>query len=268
MSCGGSIPVDHAATVLGHRPLGDGSGLLAVKCEEIASSAEPGQFVMVRPGTGNDPFLGRPLAVADAAGDVFKMVYRIVGRGTALMALKRQGDPITVRGPIGTGFFSSRGERPLPEKVILAGGSVGAAPLLFASRKLGLPRIAGTVMGVSGRGWEGFAEWLKEAFPGTALYSDDGTVGTKGTVLSGLPDTLPGDTEIWACGPQGMLRALAAKYPRDGQRIMVALESRMACGMGGCLGCVIPTIHGNRRVCVDGPVFSAGEVKWNDLSSS
>ena len=145
---------------------------------------------------------------------------------------------------------------------------MGAAPLLFAARKLGLQKIAGTVMGVSGRGWEGYAEWLKEAFPGTALYSDDGTIGTKGTVLSGLPGTLPDDTEIWACGPQGMLRAIAAKYPGEGQRIMVALESRMACGMGGCLGCVIPTIHGNRRVCVDGPVFSAGEVKWNDLSSS
>ena len=104
-------------------------------------------------------------------------------------------------------------------------------------------------------------------FPGVDLYSDDGTAGTKGTVLSGLPDTLPGDTELWACGPQGMLRAIAAKYPRDGGRILAALESRMACGMGGCLGCVIPTVSGNRRVCVDGPVFTAEEVKWNELSS-
>ena len=86
-------------------------------------------------------------------------------------------------------------------------------------------------------------------------------------MLSGLPDTLPGDTELWACGPQGMLRAIAAKYPRDGGRILAALESRMACGMGGCLGCVIPTVSGNRRVCVDGPVFTAEEVKWNELSS-
>ena len=267
MNCGGGSPRDYAAAVLGHRPLGDGSGLLAVRCGEIASSAEPGQFVLVRPGTGNDPFLGRPLAVVDAAGDVFKMIYRVVGRGTALLAAKRQGDPVTVRGPIGRGFFSARGEKPLPRKVILAGGSVGAAPLLFAARRLGMSRIERTVMGVAGKGWEGFAEWLKEAFPGVDLYSDDGTAGTKGTVLSGLPDTLPGDTELWACGPQGMLRAIAAKYPRDGGRILAALESRMACGMGGCLGCVIPTVSGNRRVCVDGPVFTAEEVMWNELSS-
>ncbi|MBP6333380.1 MAG: dihydroorotate dehydrogenase [Aminivibrio sp.] len=265
MSCGGS-PRDYGAAVLGHRPLGDGSGLIAVRCEEIASCAEPGQFVLVRPGTGNDPFLGRPLAVADAAGDVFKVVYRIVGRGTALLASKRQGDPVTVRGPVGRGFFSARGEKALPRKVILAGGSVGAAPLLFAARRLGMSRIEKTVMGVAGKGWEGFAEWLKEAFPGVDLYSDDGTAGKKGTVLSGLPGSLPPDTELWACGPQGMLRAVAEKYPLDGHRIMAALESRMACGMGGCMGCVIPTVSGNRRVCVDGPVFSADEVKWNELS--
>ncbi len=216
MNCGGGSPRDYAAAVLGHRPLGDGSGLLAVRCGEIASSAEPGQFVLVRPGTGNDPFLGRPLAVVDAAGDVFKMIYRVVGRGTALLAAKRQGDPVPVRGPIGRGFVSARGEQPLPRKAILAGGSVGAAPLLFAARRLGMSRIERTVMGVAGKGWEGFAEWLKEAFPGVDLYSDDGTAGTKGTVLSGLPDTLPGDTELWACGPQGMLRAIAAKYPGTG----------------------------------------------------
>jgi dihydroorotate dehydrogenase electron transfer subunit len=63
-----------------------------------------------------------------------------------------------------------------------------------------------------------------------------------------------------------MLRALAAKYPEDRARIRVALESRMACGMGGCLGCVIPTARGNRRVCVDGPVFTAEEVLWNEFA--
>ena len=118
-----------------------------------------------------------------------------------------------------------------------------------------------------GKGWEGFAEWLKEAFPGVDLFSGDGTLGTKGTVLAGLPGTLPADSELWACGPQAMLSAIAAHYPRDGGRILAALESRMACGMGGCLGCVIPTVSGNRRVCVDGPVFTAEEVMWNELSS-
>ncbi len=266
MTCGGSAPRDYEAKVAGGRALGDGSGLLAVECEDIASAAEPGQFVMVRPGSCGDPFLGRPLAVAAASGGIFKMLYRIVGRGTALLASKRQGDSLVVRGPIGRGFFSSRGDTSLPKKVLLAGGSVGAAPLLFAARRLGMAKVAGVSMGVSGRGWEGFAEWLKESFPGVALFSDDGSVGTKGTALDGLPCQLPADTEIWACGPQGMLRALAAKYPEDRARIRVALESRMACGMGGCLGCVIPTARGNRRVCVDGPVFTAEEVLWNEFA--
>ncbi len=126
MTCGGSAPRDYEAKVAGSRALGDGSGLLAVECEAIASAAEPGQFVMVRAGSCGDPFLGRPLAVAAASGGIFKMLYRVVGRGTELLASKRQGDSLVVRGPIGRGFFSSRGDIPLPKKVFLAGGSVGA----------------------------------------------------------------------------------------------------------------------------------------------
>lgn len=150
--------------------------------------------------------------------------------------------------------------------MILAGGAVGAAPLLFALERLG-GRTERAVMGVAGRGWEDFASWLMDVFPALELYSDDGTLGIQGTVLSGLPEELPGNTEIWACGPEGMLRALAGRFPADGERIRVALEARMACGMGGCLGCVIPTRSGQKRVCVDGPVFAASEVLWNEFPS-
>ena len=266
MTCGGRAPRDYSARIESNRLLGEKTGLLTVLCPAIAGSAEPGQFVMVRPGGGDDPFLGRPLAVASVSHGTFTLVYRVVGKGTALLAKRRAGDELTVRGPIGQGFFSSREGLPLPEKVILAGGAVGAAPLLFALERLG-GRTERAVMGVAGRGWEDFASWLMDVFPALELYSDDGTLGIQGTVLSGLPEELPGNTEIWACGPEGMLRALAGKYPADGERIRVALEARMACGMGGCLGCVIPTVSGNRRVCVDGPVFTAEEVKWNELSS-
>ncbi|MEA4881411.1 MAG: dihydroorotate dehydrogenase electron transfer subunit [Synergistaceae bacterium] len=266
MTCGGRAPRDYSARIESNRLLGEKTGLLTVLCPAIAASAEPGQFVMVRPGGGDDPFLGRPLAVAFVSGRTFTLVYRVVGKGTALLAKRRAGDELTVRGPIGQGFFSSREGLPLPEKVILAGGAVGAAPLLFALQRLG-GRAERTVMGVAGSGWEDFASWLMEVFPALELYSDDGTLGIKGTVLSGLPEELPGNTEVWACGPEGMLRALAAKYPSDGGRIRVALEARMACGMGGCLGCVIPTRSGQKRVCVDGPVFAASEVLWNEFPS-
>ena len=267
MTCGGSAPRDYSARIESNQILGEKTGLLTVLCPAIAGSAEPGQFVLVRPGTGDDPFLGRPLAVASVSEETFTMVYRVVGKGTALLAKRRTGDDLTVRGPIGHGFFSSRGESPLPEKVILAGGAVGAAPLLFALQRLGAGRVERAVMGVAGCGWEDFAQWLKEVFPDVELFSDDGKIGKKGTVLSGLPEDLPGDTEIWACGPEGMLRAIAAKYPSDGDRIRVALEARMACGMGGCLGCVIPVRSGQKRVCVDGPVFTASEVLWNEFPS-
>ena len=265
MTCRNSPPRDYETEIVENRRLDEATFLMALRCQGIAGAAEPGQFVLVRPGTGNDPFLGRPLAVAAAAGDTVKMLVRVTGRGTALLAAKRKGDVLTARGPSGRGFWSSRGAAPLPEKVILAGGSVGVAPLVFAARRLGPSRVEGFLTGVAGKGWEGLVRWVKEELPEGEIYSDDGTLGKKGTVLSGLSDSLPQGLEIWACGPAGMLRALAAKYPDQGGQIRVSLESRMACGMGGCLGCVIPTLSGGARVCADGPVFSALEVKWDEL---
>lgn len=260
-------PGDHEAEVVENRKLDDKTFLLALCCPGIARAAEPGQFALVRPGTAKDPFLGRPLAVAAAAGDTFKMIVRVTGRGTALLASKRRGEVLTVRGLSGRGFWAARGEKPLPERVIFAGGSVGAAPLVFAARRLGSSQMERWVAGVAGEGWEGLIRWIKQEVPEAEIYSDDGTLGKKGTALSGLPASLPEDTEIWACGPAGMLKALAAKYPDQGGQVLVSLESRMACGMGGCLGCVIPTLSGSARVCADGPVFSALEVKWDELPS-
>ncbi len=265
MTCEKSPPRDFGAEVLENRRLDGATFLMTLRCPEIAGAAEPGQFVLIRPGTGHDPFLGRPLAVAGAAGDGFKVIVRIAGRGTALLASRREGDLLVVRGPSGKGFWSSRGGAPLPEKIILAGGSVGAAPLVFAAARLAPSRVERMVFGFAGRGWEGLARLLEETLPDARLYSDDGTLGNKGTVLSGLPLDIPGGAEIWACGPGGMLKALAAKYPGRGGEIRVSLEARMACGMGGCLGCTVPTVTGSARVCAEGPVFTAGEVKWDEL---
>lgn len=266
MTCGGRAPRDYRAVIKGNRLLGGGIALLTLECPEIASGAEPGQFVMVRPGTGDDPFLGRPLAVAAAGLSEFTIVYRVVGRGTELLSQKVAGDALSVRGPIGTGFLSARAGKALPDKIILAGGSVGAAPLLFAARRLDPSRRGKSLMGMAGKGWEGFAKWLEEILPEGEIYSDDGTLGSRGTVLTGLPDEIPENTEIWACGPLGMLKALAAKYSSQQNQIWVALEAPMACGMGGCLGCVIPVAGGQKRACVDGPVFVAEEVLWDELN--
>lgn len=264
MTCRSTAPQDWRAELVENRKLDEAAFVLSLNCAEIARSVEPGQFVLLRPGTGNDPFLGRPLAVAEAAGDIFRVILKVAGRGTELLASRREGDFITVRGPSGKGFWSSRRNEPLPKKVILAGGSVGAAPLIFAARRLG-SAVTAAAFGFAGRGWEGVAKLTGELVSGARLFSDDGAFGRKGTVLAGLPDELPENTEIWACGPAGMLKALAAKYPGSGGLVRVSLEARMACGAGGCLGCVIPLITGNARVCADGPVFKAGEVKWDDL---
>lgn len=260
MTC--APPVDFPAEVEGNCTLDGKTGFLTLRCSETPSP-EPGQFVMIRSGSGQDPFLSRPLAVAGAKEGAISLLYRVVGRGTALLASKVAGERVTVRGPIGKGFFTARKGAPLPDEVLLVGGGVGIAPLLFAVRRLGA-LCAGVTLGVAGEGWEGLAAWGQAAYPALDLYSQDGSLGKTGLALSGLPDSLPEGQEIWACGPEGMLRALVMRYPQSLDHLWMAFESRMACGMGGCLGCVIPTPSGNRRVCSDGPVFSASEVLWND----
>lgn len=260
-------PRDFPAEVVENLRLDGKTTALVLRCPGVASTAEPGQFVMLRAGTGNDPFLGRPLAVADLSGDRFTVLCRTVGRGTELLLSIPAGAELTVRGPVGKGFWSARRGVPLPKTVHLVGGGVGMAPLLFALRRLDGTAVGRVILGVAGQGWEGLTRWAGERIPSLDLYSQDGTLGRRGLALDGLPEGLPDEEEIWACGPEGMLRALTKRYPGDLGRIRVALESRMACGMGGCLGCVLPTTSGNRRVCSDGPVFTAEEVLWDDRSA-
>ena len=199
MTCEKSPPRDFGAEVLENRRLDGATFLMTLRCPEIAGAAEPGQFVLIRPGTGHDPFLGRPLAVAGAAGDGFKVIVRIAGRGTALLASRREGDLLVVRGPSGKGFWSSRGGAPLPEKIILAGGSVGAAPLVFAAARLAPSRVE-RMVSASPEGLEGWPACLKRPCPTPGCTQTTEPWEIRG--LSSQASPISPGAEIWACGPE------------------------------------------------------------------
>jgi NAD(P)H-flavin reductase len=103
-----------------------------------------------------------------------------------------------------------------------------------------------------------------EAFPGArelVIATEDGSAGKKGLIPNFLDPAQYG--VVYACGPEPMLRVVAASCAAAGTPCLVSLERRMACGVGACLGCAVKTTGGNRRCCADGPVFSAGEVFGN-----
>ncbi len=242
--------------------------LMGIWSPEMAGLSGPGQFVMIRVGPGMDPLLRRPFSIAGVEGkEIFLVLYQVVGRGTALLSQVREGDRLSVLGPLGRGFDgSTAGSDPL-----LIGGGVGIAPLLFLYRSLGGKGV--TFMAGFGTGPDVVPVQEMGLEKGDIdLSTDDGAVGHKGMVTDLLEARLAeraGDVStIFACGPPPMLRRVAdLAFPRN-IPFQVSLETAMACGVGACQGCVVKTSGKTvayYRACREGPVFDARDVDWRSL---
>lgn len=247
------------------------SGCYCLQLEEqrIARDSLPGQFLHVRVGESIVPFLRRPFSIAGTSiqkGTV-QIIFRVVGEGTKILSRLHKDEYLDCLGPLGTPF-SPRAD--LSTGVLLAGG-VGIAPLLFLAATLtGEGKKVLFYYGVSTRGE---LLPLKEFLPQNAevfLATEDGSAGYQGPVTGLFEQALtnvPGKVQIFACGPQPMLRALALKNRIWGYPMQFSLEERMACGIGACQGCAVEVHRGDNstgylRVCRDGPVFNSQEVVW------
>ncbi len=214
---------------------------------------EAGQFYMLRGWENLDPFLPRPISICDIDRGTLRFLYLKKGRGTDLLAGLRPEDSISLLGPLGNGFDL---DSLAGKKVALVGGGIGIAPLLKLAKDLKGPDI-----------YLGFKDqaYLVEEFSQLAgnfdLATEEGGQGKKGFVT----DLFKAEDYdyVLACGPTAMLKALKAKC-QDRTELIISMESRMACGIGACMGCSIETENGMKRVCKDGPVFKAREVIFND----
>ncbi len=225
----------------------------------------PGQFYMLAAGqrwgggASERPFLPRAFSFATArahgdGGAVLEFVLEDVGPGTHRLGELGPGDPLMLLGPLGLGFApAASGTRPL-----LVGGGIGIAPLLGLTEKLG-----GEAMVILGFRSAAHARGA-ELFDGdVTVVTDDGSVGDRGLVTGPLREELdrdPGAT-VYACGPPAMLEAVRALCAERDVACQLALEAGMACGYGACFGCVVPTVDGLQRVCVDGPVFAGAALQ-------
>ncbi len=230
---------------------------------------EPGQFVMLSPGARgsgerDDPLLPRPMAVYREDSGAVEILYKIHGRGTALLADARAGQRVRMLGPLGRGF-------PLPEagsRALLVGGGTGIASLyelaLRAAQRAEVSVLLGARSADDLMGREDFAAL------GVALRvaTEDGSEGTHGRVTDLLREELGrGPTPVYACGPTPMMRAASELAGAAGVTAYVSLENPMACGFGVCLGCAAPLAEGGfALVCRDGPVFAAAAVDWENAS--
>lgn len=234
--------------VLSNQALASDIFKLELEVPEIAAGVQAGQFVHLEvPGFS----LRRPFTVADAGDGKITLVIRRQGRGTAALARIAPGHSIQILGPLGNVYS------PKSDEIMLLGGGIGAAALTLLARRL--PKCT-LVMG----GRSAAELWLdKLNLPETVktqYATDDGSRGFHGNLVEYAQKHLQPGTWVAACGPQPMLKALQAVMDQRGVDGEFALEERMACGVGACMGCTCKTKKGRQLVCKDGPVFSAGEV--------
>ena len=275
------------AEILSHEHLAGDQHLLELKAPECAAHALPGSFIHLRCGEGLA--LRRPLSIMRAIADrgTLQILYKVVGEGTRLLSRRAPGERLSTLGPIGEPF-RTRPERPRP---LLIGGGVGMPPMIFLAEWLRRdPAFRPFVILGSEVPFPFAARPSRLLMPGlppavtaTMPLLDDWGIPCRLASLQGYPGCHEGyvtelaalwldgleagvrdEVEIFSCGPHPMLEAVAALARDYGLPCQVSLEEFMACGVGGCAGCVVavdtPEGPAMKRVCVDGPVFDAASV--------
>jgi len=238
---------------------------LTLAAPRIAAAARPGQFVMVRPGAGRDPLLGRPFSLHRTTEEgTIQIYFKVVGRGTELIAAVRPGSQLAVFGPLGRGYR-------LKEEAgaVVVGGGLGIAPLLFLAEEIRRkkPAYSADSLLLGARRHDELAPLLGDfAACGLQLQTatDDGSLGHHGLITDLLGELrIPEGSVVYTCGPEPMMAAVAAFCRRSGLSCQASVESVMACGMGACLGCSRLNHQGDyTHVCLNGPVYDAEELIW------
>lgn len=253
------------AIVNSQTKLADGVFSMWMETKNIASQVQPGQFVSLYTRDGAR-LLPRPISICetDRENGRIRIVYRVVGEGTAEFSGCQEGDFVEVLGPLGNGFplEAAKGKK----DICLIGGGIGIPPMLELAKAL--KEEDGNIRVVLGYRDQLF---LKEEFlPYGEVFvaTEDGRNGTKGTVSDAIREQAVRADLVFACGPAPMLKALKAWAAENQIECYLSLEERMACGIGACLACVCKTpdvdshsMVKNRRICKEGPVFEAGEVE-------
>ena len=259
----------HTAELVAKKEVVPGTFHFVLKSPELASQASAGQFVMLQVHSGTDPLLRRPISLCGAGGQTVELLFQVKGRGTQLMSAWEPGRTVSVMGPLGKGFAVRKNAA----KALIVAGGIGAAPLLHLARQMIAMNADSEIAFFMGTKNYADAAMIAGILPEPcAAYfaSEDGAAPFAGFVTDALAEYLaknkPGtqQTEIYSCGPEPMLKTVARIAQGYGLPCQVSLEAHMACGVGACLGCVVGTREGFKRVCADGPVFDCRELDWNN----
>lgn len=219
----------------------------------------PGQFVQVAIDSSKTTFLRRPISInyVDYKNNLLWLLVRNAGEGTSRLINQKEGDIINIILPLGNGFSFPKENSP----ILLIGGGVGVAPLLYFGKKLKEKGYTPNFL----IGARTSADVLElDEFRNIAdvyISTEDGSLGDKGLVTTN--SILNNNFDyIYCCGPVPMMKAVANVAKSMNAICEVSLENMMACGVGACLCCVENTVKGNVCVCTEGPVFNIDQLLW------
>jgi len=254
---------------------------LVLEAPELTSQVKPGQFIEVNLRQP-DLVLPRPISVysatptlmsrpgrSETAMNYLEVRYQVMGEGTRRLSIMPAGTKLGAFGPLGNTW-------PIPEgtqRALLIGGGIGSAPLAMLATQLAEQNVD-QCMVQGGRSAELLiaCDHFEDVCDHHVIATDDGSRGYKGFVTAPLKALLGDDSQCfdiaYVCGPEPMQEACFALTRAAGIPTYVSLERMMACGVGACLTCVVPTEDGLKRVCADGPIFNAEDVDWNEARSA
>ena len=264
--------------------------LLKLTANKALPEIVPGQFVQIRVDGSSQTFLRRPISInyVDKKANELWLLVQIIGEGTQRMAEYQSGDLMNIMLPLGNGFsipYKTGGSERYPTNVespplfdapsyltthvssnplsiMLIGGGVGTAPMLFLGETLkSIGFEPEFLLGVRSKDYiMQLAEFEKI---GTVnITTEDGSMGEKGFVTNHSVLKEKKIDQIYTCGPKPMMIAVAKHAKTSGISCEVSLENMMACGIGACLCCVENTVKGNVCVCTEGPVFNINQLTW------
>ena len=234
--------------------------LLKLTSDQPLPEMYPGQFVEIRVDNSPDTFLRRPISIhfVDREANELWLLIQQVGDGTRRMAKYRVGEIVNLLLPLGNSFSIPNN----PERLLLIGGGVGGAPLLFLGDELKQAGFMPEFL-LGARSKYDLVQLSDFQRRGIVhITTEDGSLGEKGYVTdhSVLQHNRYG--RIYTCGPKPMMVAVARYATSRNIPCEASLENLMACGIGACLCCVEMTKEGHQCVCTDGPVFNINELTW------
>lgn len=242
--------------------LNDDYFILWIWDEALGEAGRPGQFYEIRAMAALQnanqsraiPKLFKPISIYDNQGGRIGFMIKKMGEGTNALSKLRTGDMLELIGPCGNGFPIFTGKR-----ILLLSGGIGYPPLWYLQKQL---------INHNQVYWMHGGASVRDIFPCDEIWTEDGTIGRQGLVTCKLAESIQRHEidVLYSCGPIPMIAAASQIAVAEGIAHYCSLESYMACGIGVCHGCAVPigtaASWDYLRVCKEGPVFNAEEVRW------